>query len=303
MVESRHFRRNEPPWLLGRKCLAVNLSDIAAMGGRPTGFLLSLGIPSDLPRGFIDSMLDGLAAAAAEQDVPILGGDTSGSVSSLFISITILGAMPRRTAPIIRSGARPGDGVYVSGALGGSAAGRRLLEAGWTARASGSRRGTIALRAPRGARAARPLRARAMQAVRAHLDPTPRLELGRQLAGRRLASSAMDISDGLSLDLARLCAASGVGASVWAHAVPIADAARALAGQLGATPLDLALNGGEDYELVFTVPPSREGRLDHSGLDAFCIGRIVRRAAGLRLQDAAGRLTPLRPAGFDHFRG
>lgn len=301
LIENRHFRRGEPPFLLGRKCLAVNLSDIAAMGGRPAGFLLTLGLPGDLPGRYLGRFLDGLRSASAEWNAPLLGGDTSGSAGVLIVSITILGLT--RDRPLTRSGARPGDGVYVSGPLGGSALGRRLLETGWGLSRDG--RSAVATRSRLKLTPAE--RSRGAAALALHLDPAPRLALGRLLAAKRLASAAIDLSDGLSLDLARLADASGVGARLLTQALPIHLSARALAPRLGIDPLTLALHGGEDYELLFTVPASKERLLDAlAARDPACralfIGRVTSRRHGLTLEDPDGSSRRLPVAGYDHFK-
>lgn len=305
LIEHRHFRRDEPGWLLGRKSLAVNLSDIAAMGGRPDSFLLTLGIPDGLSSRFLDEFLGGLLSMAKENSVKLVGGDTSGSPGPLVISITILGRPgTRRPARLLaRSGARPGDGIYVSGPLGGSAAGRAILDRGWRLRMDRARRRVVAVSSPPSARLAgadrRRVCTRAAEAVRSHLDPVPRLELGRRLLERKIASSAMDLSDGVSTDLRRLAEASDVGARLLAPAIPIADSARALAPFVDAEPLGLALHGGEDYELLFTVPPSSESRL--IDLDVTFIGRVTPRRGGLSLVDGSGGGSRLEPLGHDHF--
>ncbi|HET9480114.1 MAG TPA: thiamine-phosphate kinase [Candidatus Polarisedimenticolia bacterium] len=318
LVEGVHFRRDEPAFLLGRKSLAVNLSDIAAMGGRPDCFLMVLAVPDDLPSSFLGNLIDGMASAAREHGVALAGGDTSRSAGPLVIAITVAGRtqVGRGARVLTRSGARPGDGIYVSGALGDSAAGRRLLDLGWRPRPAGrAKRQTGAGRArvagvtsPAGGRGRRlagslpPIRAR--QALGKHLDPQPQLALGRWLLSHRVASAAIDLSDGLSTDLARLTAASRVGARLLAPAVPIGDPARAVAAALGEDPLGLALHGGEDYELLFTVPAAREPELLRlpAGLPgAFFIGRITSRLQGIRLAEPSGRDRPLRAGGFDHF--
>jgi len=305
LLEDQHFRREEPPFLLGRKSLAVNVSDIAAMGGRPIAFLLTLAIPGDLPARFLDRFVDGLHSQARGHGIALIGGDTSRSSGPLVISITIIGRTRGREA-LERAGARPGDGVYVSSGLGASAAGRRLLQAGWRPVMDPSGRRLVRVVKPARRRRAP---SRAAQAVLRHLDPEPRVGLGRLLLEKRIASSAIDLSDGLSLDLSRLVDASHVGARLLAPAIPIHDAARALAPLLDADPLDLALHGGEDYELLFTVPPSRESLLaELAAADPVCsalfIGRITRRprrAPTVILADASGRGRPLPPGGYDHF--
>ena len=300
LIETRHFSRDEPAYLLGRKSLAVNMSDIAAMGGTPTSFLLTLGIPADLPSRYLDDYLAGLAASAREHGLNLIGGDTSSSPGPFVISITIIGRTAKAPKPRIltRSGSRPGDLIYVSGPLGGSAAGRALLSAGYRPRLDPARRVLRRVASPAGAP---PLAGvRALEAMRLHLDPRPRIALGLRLAGLGIASAAIDLSDGLSLDLARLAEASGVGASLLSHAIPIADCARAVSSALALNPQSLALDGGEDYELLFTVPAHKEPRLFDQSV--FFIGRVAPRRAGLCLVDAAGNRSRLRPGGFDHFR-
>ncbi len=303
LIESIHFRREEPAFLLGRKALAVNLSDIAAMGAVPTACLLVLGIPADLDDAFLDDLIDGLASSAREHGVDLVGGDTAGSPGGLFLSITILGDLGAgRRPPLTRSGARVGDAVFVSGPLGGSSAGRWLLENRWRPRLGAGRRTVTGVTPPGRGRARAALRrlppVRLAEALRLHLDPRPRLGLGRRLRQRGIATAAIDLSDGLSTDLHRLAAASGVGARILAPAVPIGDPARAIAAAAGIDPLKLALDGGEDYELLFTVPPSRE-RLAVA-LGCLSIGRITSRRAGVILTAPSGRSTRLPAGGFDH---
>lgn len=297
LIEMRHFLRSEPPYLLGRKSLAVNLSDIAAMGATPVSFLLTLGIPSDVTKRYLDDFLAGLASSAREHGVALVGGDTSSSPGPFVISITILGRTGSRARILTRSGARPGDRLYVSGPLGGSSAGRALLSAGFRPRLDPTRRTLKGVARPSRAPHIAPVRL--LEALRLHFEPSPRLELGSKLSGEGIASSAIDLSDGLSLDLARLAAASGVGARLLTPAIPIADCARAISSAFKIDPLRHALNGGEDYELLFTVPPGKEPLL--AGKPVFFIGHVVRRRAGLTLEDGMGRRRTLRPGGFDHF--
>ncbi len=298
LVESVDFRRHEPAFLLGRRALAVNLSDLAAMGAAPLGFLLTLAIPDDLTERFARDLLDGMASRARAHRVKLLGGDLSRSPGPLAISITIIGTSVGKGRPLTRDGARPGDGIWLSGPLGASAAGRMFLERGWKPRLAG-RKLVGAAPPKRGPRADRVVRLRASQAMARHLDPEPRLALGLALRRGRIASAAIDVSDGLSSDLAHLADASGVGARILSAALPIADPARVVGARIGVDPVALALHGGEDYELLFTVPTRRE-RLA-ARMDAVLIGRIVPRRGGLRLVDPSGREKPLTPGGFDHF--
>ncbi len=322
LCEGVHFERSEPAFLIGRKALSVNLSDVAAMGGRPTACLLTLALPRSLPESFVEAFADGFASVAAEEGVKWIGGDIVRSAAGMAVSVTLMGVPGAKI--LSRGGARPGDGLYVSGALGASAAGRALLTGGWrvkpptrpaikrwhrTGDAQSGRRLEPLLAAPRGetSRAGRGLpRPAAAVLIARHLDPGARLTEAAFLAGDGIASAAMDLSDGLGLDLTRLCEASRTGALLLREALPVSREARLWAARAGEDPFDLAAGGGEDYELLFTVPPSLEPRLRGwpagRGTGPFLIGRIRPRREGLRVVDAAGRSSKLRPLGYDAFR-
>ena len=292
MVEGVHFRRDtHPPDLLGDKALTVNLSDLAAMGAMPRWALLSLFLPRDLSPEYLEAVLLGMARRARQAGVALLGGNLTAS-KALALDVTLLGTMRTGTRPLLRSGARPGDTIYVSGSLGGAAFGLSLLRAGW-------RWG--ALRQSKHPRAASPAQRLAKGALKRHLAPDPELELGRLLARHSLATSAMDLSDGLSLDLHRLCQASRVGARIFSDALPLDSAAVRWLGEEEA--LRLALHGGEDYRLLFSVPPGRVRRLCRlAPLDRIHpIGQLVPLREGITLEDAAGKAVPLPPLGYDHF--
>lgn len=278
LVEDVHFRRRYvPAEAIGHKALAANLSDCAAMGATPRYCLASLAIPPDA-HDLAEGVLAGLLALADRTQTALVGGDTTASPSGLFIDVTLIGDVAPGCA-VTRAGARPDDYLFVSGRLGAAAAALYALERG--------------LAPPDAAAQAR------------FLFPEPRLTLGRRLAERGLATAMIDLSDGLSLDLARLCEASRVGAALEADAMPIAPAAFAVAGAPDGA-LQLALNGGEDYELLFTVAPRcvpavldlRE-QFAEEGVALTCIGRITEgTAVTLRL---AGETRPLPPGGYDHF--
>jgi len=274
LVEDEDFRIDDhPPRLLGRKALNVNLSDIAAMGGRPLHALLGMAMPGDVEESWLRQFMSGFRAAAREAGVALVGGDLS-QADKIVIAVTLTGDVK---SPVARGGARPGDGIFVSGTLGDAAGGLRLLE-------KGGIRGVV--------KAVRPL-------VGAFLDPTPRLRLGAVLARRRLVSAMIDISDGLSVDLAHICQESGVGAEIEASRIPISAALERFARD----PLPLALNGGEDFELLFTVRPSNLAAVERLAR-RFELTRIGRVTAGRRvfLLGPDKKRTPLRPRGFEHFR-
>jgi len=274
LVEDEDFRRDDhPPRLLGRKALNVNLSDIAAMGGRPLHALVGLALPGDIEETWLRRFMAGLGSAAREAGVSLVGGDLS-QADKIMIAVTVTG---EAKALVKRTGARPGDAVYVSGTLGDAAGGLRLLE-------KGAIKGV--------AKPVRPL-------VAAFLDPAPRLKLGALLAGRNLASAMIDLSDGLSVDLAHICEESRVGAEVEAARIPISAALAHFA----RNPLEMALNGGEDYELLFTVRPSKAAAVEALAPE-YRLTRIGRIRPGrtVYLIAAGGKKKkPLQARGFEHF--
>ena len=275
LVEDEDFRRDgHPARLLGRKALNVNLSDIAAMGGRPRHALVAMALPADLDESWLRQFMAGFRAAAGEAGVALVGGDLS-QAEKIMIAVTVTG---EAESPVLRSGARPGDAIFVSGTLGDAAGGLRLLE-------KGGHRGVV--------KAVQPL-------IDAFLDPTPRLELGALLARRKLASAMIDLSDGLSVDLAHICEESRVGAEVEECRVPISPALAHMARD----PLAMALNGGEDFELLFTVRPKDIGAVGRLAR-RFRLSRIGRTTAGRRLVLVGTDKTrrPLRAKGFEHFVG
>ncbi|MGH9737702.1 MAG: thiamine-phosphate kinase, partial [Candidatus Acidiferrales bacterium] len=281
-VEGVHFLRDlHPADSVGYKSLARAASDIAAMGAVPRAFLLTLALPASLTGRWLDGFLAGMKRAARNLDVRLVGGDTTRS-PQVFISITVLGELPRGQA-LRRSGARPGDLIYVSGRLGCAQLGLELLR--------GARQGRKA--ADTASRAA----------LQQHLCPRIRVELGAWVAQRKIASAMMDISDGLSTDLARLCKASGVGACIDAQRIPCVQLPKFPPRKLRGTRLDalqLALDGGEDYELLFAVPRRNVSKL--RGAPGFsqltAIGEITRERK-IVLVDSAGRARPLIPGGWD----
>jgi thiamine-monophosphate kinase len=282
-IAGRHFRLDwHQPEAVGHRALARGLSDLAAMGARPLAAFLSLGLPPSLTvatgrgRSWVRRFLDSLLALAEEYKTPLAGGDLAESPVAMA-DIVLVGAVPHGRA-LLRSGARPGDLLYVTGALGGAAAGlARLAELASTARQQPPRipKKLEALLAP-------------------HLYPQPRIAQGLWLQRRGLASAALDLSDGLSTDLAHLCEESGVAAEIDAARLPIA---------LGAT-LDQALHGGEDYELLFTAALAARLPRAIAGVKITRIGRIVKRRS---VQPAMTLLTeqgpqPLEVKGWEHFR-
>lgn len=285
MVEGVHFRTEwTPPRLLGRKALAVNLSDVAAMGGVPKFAMISIALPKWCSADFVDELFEGMLELASVTDVSIIGGDTSSSLDSLFIDVSLIGECMSGKA-VSRRGARVGDRIYVSGALGGSALGLSLVERGF--RLDQSRDASDARR----------------QAVLKFLSPEPRSQLGRAIGEAGLASAMIDVSDGLSTDLWHVLDESSVGAVIDAEAIPIAECVTAIASETaGIDPLTLALNGGEEYELLFTAAPNQSNAIvrlsDVLGIRLKAIGEIV---SGKGLQLARnGALESISPAGFEH---
>jgi thiamine-monophosphate kinase len=273
-LENVHFRRDwHPPESVGHRCLTRGLSDLAAMGARPEAAFLSLAVPAELTGRWLERFLDGLFALADRVGVPLAGGDTADSHGLVLADIVLLGSVPKGRA-LLRSGAQAGDIVYVTGTLGGAAAELAAL-----------RRDPGAFRR-RGA------------APHPHLYPEPRLEVGKRLLKRGFATAAIDLSDGLSTDLAHICERSHLAAVIDTESVPIAA---------GAT-LDQALHGGEDYELLFTARPGVMIPAKIAGTPVCPIGKMIKRAprpssqALVRVLSPEGRQTPLAPKGWEHFR-
>ncbi|MFN3648979.1 MAG: thiamine-phosphate kinase [Armatimonadota bacterium] len=280
LVEETHFRRDwSRPEELGWKALAVNVSDLGGMGARPLGALVTLAAPADTPVRWIDRLYRGLAECAARYGCPVVGGDTVKASRQIALSVAALGSVPTGRA-VTRGGASAGDLVCVTGVLGESGAGLALLE-------QGSSRGLTGFK---------PL-------LDWHRRPEPPVEAGAVLAERGLATAMLDLSDGLASDLRHLCRRSGAGARVEAARLPISDATRRAAAELGRDPHHFALHGGEDYQLLFTVPPDRFAEVPPAlgplGVTATIVGAVTRR--GITLVQPDGRTEPLRPKGFAHF--
>jgi thiamine-monophosphate kinase len=270
-LENIHFRRNwHPPESVGHRCLARGLSDIAAMGGTPVAAFLSLALPRNLQRNWVERFMKGLISLGENHGVTLAGGDMAESPDGILADIIVVGSAPKGQA-LLRSSARAGDLIYVSGVLGGSAAAISALQ-----------------KAPR-------LKL-GIKNYTQHFFPEPRIELGRILRERGLASAMIDTSDGLSTDLTHLCEESGVGAELQAEAIPKANVGNP-ARRVG---LELALHGGEDYELLFTAPHRKRVPPILCGVPLTQIGQITRNRKILLLEENK-RPRKLQPQGWEHF--
>ena len=287
VVEGVHFRTGwAAPNLLGHKALAVTLSDVAAMGGTARFAMISVALPPSTKSEFVEDLFRGIIDLADRYEVSIIGGDTSGSPGPLFLDTSVIGECARGRA-VTRAGAQPGDTIYVTGDLGASALGLRLLEAGHR----------LEEEAPGDTGRARRL------ALMKHLAPEPRLKLGQAIGETGLATAMIDISDGLSTDLWHILDESGCGATIRAGAIPIADCVASLALEdSGIDALNLALHGGEEYELIFTA--RRESDRQMVDLSSICgvpitvIGEIST-ARGLQLQRDRS-IESIVPTGYEH---
>jgi len=274
LIEEVHFDRKwHAAGLLGRKCVAVNISDIAAMGGTPVFVFLSLGLPAGYDPRWLEDFSQGLAAACKEFGCLLAGGDTVRSPGGIVITLTVLGEAASDQV-VLRSGARSGDTLWVSGTLGNAAAGLELCRRGM-----------------------------------AHLNPSPRLELGRRLAQAGLAHAMMDLSDGLATDLAHLCVQSGVGVRIDSASLPASSSLREAALLLGSDCLTWMVAGGEDYELAFAAAPDRRQAIlttaAEVGVPVTAVG-IFDERPGVRLvrpdQAGIGKIEEdISYEGFDHF--
>ena len=276
-LEGIHFRRDwHPPESVGHRCLARGLSDIAAMGGEPVAAFLSLALPRDLPQAWVVRFLRSLIRLAEKHGVSLAGGDTAESPNGILADVIVIGAAPKGKS-VLRSGARPGDRIFVSGELGGSAAALAQMQAGQTM--------------------AKPKKKLNPRDYPRHFYPEPRIEVGRILREKGLASAMIDTSDGLSTDLAHLCEESRVGAELDAALIP-----RARVGKPAReVDLDFALHGGEDYELVFTARPGKRIPKKIAGVALTQIGEITR-GPKIFIDDSNDIAYELAPKGWEHFR-
>jgi thiamine-monophosphate kinase len=297
LVEDIDFRgETTTPRLLGQKALAVSLSDVAAMGARPRWSLLSIGVPQDIwDSDFLDEFYLGFFALADRYDVRLVGGDVSRSPDKIVIDSIVLGECVHNHA-VMRRGARAGDQLFVTGSLGGSAAGLRLLNRG--AGLTHKKAGGEADEAHHD-----PDSYSVDQLILRHLRPEPRVGWGLVLGEERLASAMIDISDGLSSDVSHLCEESKVGALIDASLLPIDPLVIELCGRRALDPLLLALHGGEDFELLFTVKKENLPRLPKriDGIAVSRIGEITDHPGAIRIAEK-NRVWDLQAKGFEHFR-
>jgi thiamine-monophosphate kinase len=276
LVEGVHFDLSLcDPITLGRKSLSVNLSDIAAMGGEPRYFLLSMAIPPSFPVAFLDGFTKGMLQRADEFGVCLIGGDTSSSKGGLVLSVTVIGEQqPERI--VQRNGAKPGDLIFVTGSLGDSALGLELLKRG----------------------------ERSSSAAERHLDPLPRVREGMALAAAKIPTAMIDVSDGLAADLEHVLENSSVSARLLVQKIPLSTFFREKYATMPDEALSLALAGGEDYELLFTASFSREGEVyslfKQLGTAVTLIGEITA-GSGLFLITEEGREYKIAKKGYNHF--
>ena len=264
-IEGVHFRREwHRPEVVGWRCLTRGLSDIAAMGGEPQAAFLSLALGGDVPQKWVEGFLKGLLELAGKYEVPLAGGDTAQSAGGIQADIIMVGSVPKGKA-VLRSGAKPGENVYVTGSLGGSAWALARLREGRRLGAEGTR----------------------------HFRPEPRVEVGRWLREKGIASAMIDVSDGLSTDLEHICQESHLGADIEMDTIP-----RARCGRGKDVELEYALHGGDDYELLFTSARALPAKVE--GVPVTKIGRTTRKP-GMRLVSEEGKASTLEVRGWEHF--
>ena len=280
LIEDIHFDRSWiDPFQLGRKALAVNLSDIASIGGTPKYFLISMGLPKNISLSFVSSFYRGLKKEAKQFQVELVGGDTS-LAQKIIINICLLGE-GRRSDLLFRKGAKVGDDLFVSGTLGDAALGLKILKE------KGKAKGSEGL-------------------IKKHLSPCPRIELGQAIAKHHLATAMIDISDGLLIDTSHLLEESGVGARIREDQIPLSGFYRKWVRSLSGNPLQFALSGGEDYELLFTSPCEMREKISPLArsfrIPITRIGEILPKKEGLHLIKKDGKAYSPSHLGFDHFK-
>ncbi|NKE69380.1 thiamine-phosphate kinase [Candidatus Manganitrophus noduliformans] len=281
LIEGVHF---DPAFStfqeVGYKSVMVNVSDIAAMGGTPRYILISLGLTGRQRVEAIDQLYKGIERASRETGLDLIGGNIAFSTGPFFISPTVVGEIPKKEM-VTRAGAGEGDHLYVTGTLGDAAAGLALLKKGIDTKLFG-------------------------RLTRRYRAPQARWREGRLLAKARIPSAMIDLSDGLSSDLSHLMERSGLGAEIDAAEIPLSAPLQRAALQMGVDSIEYALNGGEDYELLFSVPERKLKKLElmiKNGLiKAYRIGKMAPRRTGLMLINPSGRRRALAPGGWDHLK-
>lgn len=283
LIEGVHFNLSyTPPYLLGRKSLAVNLSDLAAMGAKPLYILISLALPERLKVDFVDEFISGFLEIAQENEAWLVGGDTSSSPERLFISVTLLGEGEKEKL-LCRQGAQVGDDLYVTGTLGDAFWGLQILQ---------KKKGE-------------PLSPDESYLISRHLNPSPRVKEGQILGQRNLARAMIDISDGLLADLGHICTESRVGATIWVEKIPLSNSLKLMANDRKEPPWRSALIGGEDYELLFTAPAEKASEIMELSREWKCgitkLGKIEPSTNGLLVKEARSVVDISNLKGYDHF--
>ncbi|GAG63104.1 unnamed protein product [marine sediment metagenome] len=285
LIEGTHFKRETiTPYQLGKKAIAINVSDIAAKGGIPNQALISIGLTKDTKVKYVEEIYRGIKEEAKKFNIDIVGGNTALSKDKIFVDIFLIGEIEPEFL-LLRSGAKTGDKILVTGNLGDSSAGLEIIE-------------NLDFKFEEKIK---------IKLKQAHLNPCPRFVEGKIIAKSRLAHSMMDISDGLSSDLAKICEASGVGAIIWEDKIPISKETLAFAKSVKKSPLNFALHGGEDYELLLTSPPENanliiqkiQGKTETKVSE---LGEIKDKEFGIKIVKTDGRIMPLNTYGWDHFR-
>jgi thiamine-monophosphate kinase len=282
LVEGRHFdRKTTDPFSLGAKSIAVNLSDCAAMGAKPLAAVISLGLPKSIPSSWVTALYEGMEGWADSFGLDLVGGDTVGS-RDITLNVALLGEVEKGKA-LTRCGAKAGDVLMVTGSLGDSAAGLHSLQ-------HPSKKG-VEVR---------------VLLERKHKTPVPRCVVGRFLVDTGVVTSCIDVSDGLSSEVNHLAEESGLGAEVHANALPISDALDFYCSEWDLDPMVFALHGGEDYELLFTVPAKKVAMVmerlgAETGASVRPIGCMTAQKKGVRWFGPRGKASVLKPKGYDHF--
>lgn len=282
-VEDQHFRlKYLSPYQLGRRAMAVNLSDIAAMGGKPTFSLVSLGFPKSFVLSDFEDLFKGMRDALAEFSGFIIGGNLSNTEDKLVIDITLMGEVACDKF-LARCGAKKGDRIFVTGDVGSAGAGFHILE-------------KFGENYPKEFEAL----------VQKHLQPTPRIEIGQRIAQSGFATSMIDVSDGIASDLNHICTMSNVGAEIYERNLPLVEGIHKVASLTGKSVLTLTLHSGEDYELLFTLKSETPESViksinEKSGVQIVEIGRIISKQSGYYLIDKENEKVAIRPRGWDHF--